>query len=136
MKNNFKHYYKFVMYFKFLILFTIQISFSSTDDIKVISSNIDIKEEKHVMSTAFYLLENENEFKIMAKKLVDEMDTKFGKTWICQIGSNNNSELYINQELNSFITLSFKEIKVTLYKISLNNGNNSTNYDRVCYNRF
>jgi hypothetical protein len=72
----------------------------------------------------------------MAKKLVDEMDTKFGKTWICQIGSNNNSELYINEELNSFITLSFKEIHVTLYKTTLNNGNHSTNYNMVCYNRF
>jgi hypothetical protein len=72
----------------------------------------------------FLLLENESQIKVIAKKLVDEMDTKFWKTWICQIGSNNSSELYINQELNSHIILSFKEIKITLYKITLNNGNN------------
>jgi hypothetical protein len=124
------------MYFKFLILFiTIQISFSAIDDIKVIKSNVDIKEEEHVISTAFHLFENEKEFKIMAKKLVDEMDTKFGKSWICQIGSNTNSELYINEELSSSITLSFNEIQVTLYKTTLNNGNNSTNYNAVYLNR-
>jgi hypothetical protein len=123
------------MYLKFLILFTtIQISLSAIDDIKVITSNIDIKEEEHVISTVFNLFENEKELKIITKKLVDEMDTKFGKTWIGQIGSNNNSELYINQELSSFITLSFKEMLVTLYKITLNNeNNNSTNFNAVYY---
>jgi len=113
------------MYLQIFILFTaIQISFSALNDIKVISSTIDVKEEGHFLSTVFLLLENESQIKVIAKKLVDEMDTKFGKTWICQIGSNNSSELYINQELNSHIILSFKEIQITLYKITLNNGNN------------
>ncbi len=120
------------MYLQFFILFTaIQISFSAINDIQVITSNIDVKEGEHVISTASLLLENESDLKVVAKKLVDEMDTKFGKTWICQIGSNDNSGLYINQELNSYITFSFKQIQITLYKITLNNGNKYINYDAV-----
>jgi len=117
-----------------ILLITVKLSLSAIEDIKVISSNVDIKEEEHVISTIFNLFEKENQNKIIAKKLVDEMNTKFGKTWICQIGSNN-SELYIDLESSSYITLSFKEIKISLYKISLNNPNNSTNANLVSYNQ-
>jgi hypothetical protein len=66
------------MYLQIFILFTaIQISFSAMNDIKVISSTIDVKEEEHFLSTVFLLLENESQIKVIAKKLVDEMDTKF-----------------------------------------------------------
>jgi len=115
------------MYLRSLILFiTIQLSLSAVDEIQIITSNVDAKVGEHVIATAFYLFETESDFNVMAKKLVDDMDAKYGMGWIGQIGSNN-SALHTNQEFNTFIILTYKDIKLTLYKTSA--ANNENNYN-------
>jgi len=106
------------MFVKLVMLFLfIDIAFAAIDDIKIVYSNIDAKQEDHAIAHFLLLLESETDYKIMAKKLVTEMDTKFGKSWFAQIGTNHSSEFYIDQTGTGIITVTFKAIQMTLYRI-------------------
>jgi hypothetical protein len=105
-----------------LILFSIlKYTYSSIDDIKVIDSNLDKHIKEHVVATAFTLFENDYDISTISKKLAQEMNIKFGKTWICYTFSSNsnNSSIFIDQELNSYISITYGQINVTLYKVNL-----------------
>ncbi len=123
------------MIIKFLILFSLlKIVFSSKDVkdvIEITSSNVDKIMEEHVIGTAFILFENKYDFKTIAQKMVNDMNTRFGKSWICQIGSNNTFEIYFDEKIDSYITFTFKEIGVTLFKANLNNNIENKNCSQV-----
>jgi hypothetical protein len=87
--------------------------------------------EEHVIGTAFILFENKYDFKTIAQKMVNDMNTRFGKSWICQIGSNNTFEIYFDEKIDSYITFTFKEIGVTLFKANLNNNIENKNCSQV-----
>ena len=126
------------MYFLFLVLFSIfSLTYSSVDDIRVITNNLDTNTVDHVIATVFSLFENKYDVKTLAKNLVDEMDSKFGKTWICLMSkNNNNSVLYINQDLNSYISLTYEEIHIVLYKANLINNSTKNNILVFIYSIF
>jgi hypothetical protein len=118
------------MNFKILILLSIvKITFSSIEDIKVVSSNIDTTTEKYVIATAFTLFEKQTDLKTFAKSLAENMDNKYGKSWICQIQSHSNAELYTSLQSNNSISITYKDYHVTLFKIDLNSA--TKNYTLV-----
>jgi hypothetical protein len=110
------------MNFKILILFSIlKIVFSLIEDIKVVSSNIDCATQEHVITTVFALFEKHTDFKTFAQSLVENMDNKYGKSWICQIMSHSNGEHYISQQFDISISITYKDYSITLFKMTSNN---------------
>jgi len=115
------------MIFKFVILLSIvKIGFSLIEDIKITSSNVDTQTELHVIATVFNLFENHYDFKTFTKALVDNMDTKYGKSWISHISANNSGEIYVGQQSSSYISITYKEFHVTLFKAKFDNEMNNT----------
>jgi hypothetical protein len=109
------------MNFKLLVLISIiKIAFSTIEDIKVVSSNIDSATEEHVIATVFTLFEKQTDLKTFAKSLVENMDSKYGKSWSCQIQSNSNAEFFTSQQSNNSISITYKDYHVTLFKLDSN----------------
>jgi hypothetical protein len=125
------------MDFKIFILFSIiKIAFSAIEDIKVVSSNIDSAIEEHVISTVFALFEKHTDFKTFAKTLVENMDNKYGKSWICQIQSHSDAELYASQQSNNSLSINYKDYHVTLFKIdsiSANKNNTLVRFFKILF---
>ncbi len=120
------------MSFRILVLFSIlKIAFSAIEDIKVVSSNIDTKTEEHVIATVFTLFEKQTDLKTFAKSLADNMDNNYGKSWICQIQSHSNGELYISQQLVNSISITYKDYHVTLFKLDLSGPTTNNTLVRI-----
>ena len=102
----------------FVVLIAIQTVLTTTDDVKVITSNIGAKEELYVVSQVMDLLEKDVKTQAMVRNLVDSMDSQCGKGWIGQIvtNANNKTEFYTNYGINSYIIIEYKDIQISLYK--------------------
>jgi hypothetical protein len=117
---SFKSLLNLKMSFKILLLFSIlKIAFSAIEDIKVVSSNIDTETKDHVISTVFALFEKQTDLKTFAKSLAENMDNNYGKSWICQVLSHNCKELFSSQQLDNFISITYNDYKITLFKMDI-----------------
>jgi hypothetical protein len=73
--------------------------------------------EQHVIAETLLILETEKDMKPVAKKVSNEMNQKFGKSWICLTGINTNfSEINIDSKENTLIWVSFKDKNFLVFK--------------------
>jgi hypothetical protein len=74
----------------------------------------------HVIAQALAATETEEDLKVVAKNISNEMDRKYGKSWICSIGINTTfSGISIESKENSFIHFSFEEKHFVVFKLPL-----------------
>ncbi|CAG2109177.1 unnamed protein product, partial [Medioppia subpectinata] len=97
-----------------------QTAFSAKDNVKVIDSHIDAKQEMYVISRVMDLLVKDVKPHQMVKSLVDDMNVKYGPGFVGQITINNhninNTELYFGSKLDSYITVQYRQTLISLYK--------------------
>ena len=127
------------MNFKLAIIFLlIKIVVSAIDDIQIIkSSHVDDKTEDHVIATLFSLLEKDYNSALIAKEMVNEMNVKYGKSWICLVSNKTTAEnLYMDTQLDtSVLTLTYKDLHITILKATTTSlPTDSSDYVRITYN--
>jgi len=88
----------------------------------VIDSDMEANMKYHAISTAFYLLEQDLDHNTVAEKMVNELNTQYGVSWISIIG-DNSSAIFIKRTPNTYLSLMFNEIKVTVFKADLGTTN-------------
>ena len=100
-----------------LILLFSGVSFAQLGEVDVIRSEMEQSMEKFALGSALVLLSAESDFSIVATKLVDVMNTKYGKEWITLIGTNLHTTI-IGMELvnNTMLLMEYKDTHVLLVK--------------------
>jgi hypothetical protein len=111
----------------FLIIFQLSFIFCVEQELKIHKNEMSEKMTIHVIAQALTLLETETNLNIIAKKLKNDMNEKFGKDWICYTGINANiSGLNFNPEENSFIWFSFKEKHFIVFREKIETSTQTT----------
>ncbi len=81
---------------------------------------MDTRMELHVISQALALLETESDLNSVAKKVENEMNNKYGTSWICLSGINSNfTGVNFNPKAQTFIWFSFKEKNFVVFQQSI-----------------
>jgi len=107
------------MNFKLAIIFLlIKVVVSSISELQISSTNVDENTQQHVINTVRSYYDQRLGFYNMAKSLVDEMNNKYGKTWISQVMYRTIGETYVDQSFDSYIYLNVREMDIQ-YNISL-----------------
>jgi hypothetical protein len=103
-----------------LIFLQFPIIYCAIDEIKIYENEMYTQMELHVISQALALLETESDLNAVAKKLENEMNSKYGTSWICFTGINSNfTGVNFNPKAQTFIWFSFKEKHFVVFQQSI-----------------
>jgi len=87
------------------------------EDLKIHKNGLNKEMEQHVIAQALTITETEKDLNIAAKKISNEMNTKFGQGWNCLTGINISfTGINVESINNTFIWFSFKEDHFIVFK--------------------
>ena len=109
-----------------IVALIISCAFAQLDEVDVIRSEMDDSMEKYAVGSALVLLSSEKEFSVVASKLNDLMNTKYGKQWITLIGTNLHTTIIGMNLVNStMLLMEYRSNHVLLVQQSVEHVDNS-----------
>ena len=85
------------------------------DDIDVIQSEMSESMEKFAVGEALVLLSTEPNFPVVAERLVDVMNSRYGREWVTLIGTNLHTTIYgMKLVKNTMLLMEYKDKHVLL----------------------
>ncbi len=108
-----------------IIYFISFICLSFAQEIQIYKNELSDEMKKYAIGQSLLFLDESNSNEIVAKKLVNEMNVKYGGNWFSYIGIyDNNSGFGIEYQKNSFIWFSYKQNHIVLFEPQMNAVNN------------
>ena len=103
--------------FKILsLLLLIQFIFINCENLKIYKNKLTAHLEQHLIGKALLISETEMDLNLLSKMVSDEMNNKFGKSWICLSGTNLSSFGLNFESINTYyIWFSFKELHYIVF---------------------
>jgi hypothetical protein len=99
----------------FLVLIFIGLTFAA--DLEIFRNEVTNEIEEHVIGKTLLAMEALKTDQLVATNLTNEMNIKFGKSWMCFIGLNfNSAAVAFEHQANSLLWFSYKQKHILLFK--------------------
>jgi hypothetical protein len=99
----------------FIILIFIGLTFAA--DFEIFRNEVTNEIEEHAIAKTLLAMETLKTDQLVATNLTNEMNIKFGKSWMCFIGLNfNSAAVAFEHQANSLFWFAYKQKHILLFK--------------------